>query len=95
MSFALSKTFTPPAGWDRFQRSEELEARLWAALPQEGWHYLNFTRDSSVWESRQDGSSVSVEFQEGRICGVSVNEGVAMETFHAIAEVFGLRPEGS
>ncbi len=50
----------PPAGWAKFTDSKALTDWLWATCS--GWHYLNPTSLTSIWENRDDASHVYVEF---------------------------------
>jgi len=44
-----SKSLNPAQGWDAFARTEDVEELVWEVLA--GWHYMNPTAKTSVWES--------------------------------------------
>jgi hypothetical protein len=43
-----SVALVPAAGWDKFSRSADVEELAWEVLA--GWHYMNPTSTTSIWE---------------------------------------------
>jgi len=84
--------FAPFGGWNTFQDSVGLTAALWERFPESDWHYLNLTTGSSAWESRQDGSTVRVQYNDKRIVGFEVGAGVSRDSIAALATKFQLVP---
>ena len=52
---------TPAQGWDSFTRSEDVEELVWEVLA--GWHYMNPTAKTSVWES-DSGATFYLSFDD-------------------------------
>ncbi len=46
-----SEAWEPEGGWERFSRADDVEELAWEVLA--GWHYINPTASTSVWESPQ------------------------------------------
>ncbi len=49
MSTTRQVALTPAGGWDTFNDTEEVTELAWEVLA--GWHYMNPTAKTSVWES--------------------------------------------
>lgn len=58
-----SLALTPPTGWDAFTRSADVEELVWEVLA--GWHYMNPTATTSIWES-ETGATFYLAFDEDR-----------------------------
>ena|SRR5450830_1053237 len=87
--------FEPPSGWAAFTESMLLTASLWERLPATDWHYLNFALESSIWESRQDGSTVRVHYGGDRLVELAVTVGIASNLVGTLASRFQLAPVSS
>ena len=44
-----SESWEPTGGWSSFTRGEDVEEIAWEVLA--GWHYMNPTSTTSIWES--------------------------------------------
>jgi hypothetical protein len=84
--------FVPVGGWQSFAGSEALTDALWNGLPADKWDYLNFVSSSSIWESRQDGSMVSVDYEGDRIVHFAAKGGMAGDFVGPLTAEFGLVP---
>jgi len=84
--------FASSGGWLSFQESAALTAALWERFPESDWHYLNLTAGSSIWESRQDGSTVRVHYDDECIVEFEVAAGVARDSITALTVKFQLIP---
>jgi hypothetical protein len=82
--------YLPIAGWQTFSKSVALTEALWQHLDPSNWHYQNFTSDTSIWESKEDGSVLYVAYLHSAIVDVYAEEGDAEQTFDPIALEFGL-----
>ena len=47
-----SVTLAPAGGWEAFTRSAEVDELAWEILA--GWHYMNPTSSTSIWESETE-----------------------------------------
>lgn len=56
-----SQAWAPRGGWDAFSRGDDLEELAWEVLA--GWHFMNPTARTSVWES-PEGATVSLAFDD-------------------------------
>ena len=83
----------PAAGWARFTQHAALLDAIWAGLSEDGdWHYMNPTRELSIWEAR-DGSALLMAFADveaSTLCELSVQAGAACDYLRPIARQFGL-----
>jgi hypothetical protein len=92
----LSESWEPPSGWDAFTRGEDVEELAWEVLA--GWHYINPTATTSVWES-PSGATAYLAFDAGRqlievVLGRVADEDFELEDFAARLKRLGLRPSG-
>ncbi|MEM6291052.1 MAG: hypothetical protein AAGA54_07295 [Myxococcota bacterium] len=90
-----SQPWSPPAGWDTYTRSDDVEELAWEVLA--GWHYLNPTASTSVWES-PEGSTVYIAFDDARaiievMIGRATEEDPDLEDFTARLRALGLSLE--
>jgi hypothetical protein len=83
-------TFAPINGWENFDESAGLTAALWQGLPDEDWQYMGLTSGCSVWESRQDGNTLSVFHKGERIVEFQAQAGAAGVRAGLLATEFGL-----
>ncbi len=60
-----SVTLAPAGGWDAFTRSPEVEELVWELLA--GWHYMNPTSKTSVWESDTEATFYLAFGDDGRL----------------------------
>jgi hypothetical protein len=84
--------YVPAGGWAAFARSAALTDALWDRLPAADWWYLNLVSDSSMWESRRDGSVVSAQYDGERLVHLAAGAGAAVEVAGPLAAEFGLVP---
>lgn len=85
----------PEGGWRSFERSEALLDAVWSGLSEDGgkWHCMNLAAGSSIWESCEDGSALSMWYDVadgGRLLELKVSQGVAWAYLLPIALTFGL-----
>jgi len=94
MSAPAWRDWTPAQGWDAFAAHAALSDALWAGLGEGegGWHYLNPTRELSIWEHEADGSALLIEYRDERIVRLQCGGGGAQAYLAPIAAAFGLRP---
>lgn len=89
-----SEAWEPEGGWDRFARADDVEELAWEVLA--GWHYINPTATTSVWESPQ-GATVYLAFDHAHalievVIGRGAEEEPDLEDFAGRLRRFGLRP---
>jgi hypothetical protein len=94
MSMNACQHFEPLGGWAAFTESEALTEMLWTRLPKDDWHYMNFTSNSSVWESRRDASTVGVCYEGERLVEFVVETGAASDAVGQIISQFQVVPIG-
>jgi hypothetical protein len=80
--------FAPACGWDQFDGSRALTAAFQDLFSPASWHYSNFTADSSVWESRLDGSLVRVHYSGERVVEFAAQTGIGSETIRSLVTRF-------
>lgn len=93
-----SQVWSPSKGWDAFTHGEDLEELAWEALA--GWHYMNPTAQTSVWES-PEGATVYLAFDDSHavielvIGHVGDDHELELTQFQdRLRRDFGLRPAG-
>ncbi|BAV97515.1 hypothetical protein [Lysobacter enzymogenes] len=94
MSAPAWRDWAPAQGWDAFAAHRALSDALWAGLGEGegGWHYLNPTRELSIWECEADGSALLIEYRDDeRIARLQCDGGRAQAYLAPIAAAFGLR----
>ena len=71
----------PSTSWADFAEADELSQLIWDGLSEaEGeWHYMNFTTDTSIWESTRDGSSIIMFYQDDRLQELLATPGLAYD----------------
>lgn len=89
-----SEAWEPEGGWGRFSRADDVEELAWEVLA--GWHYINPTASTSVWESPQ-GATVYLAFDDARALievaiGRGADEDADLDDFAARLRRYGLRP---
>ncbi len=89
-SMNITFKYCPTGGWHTFSESAALTEALWERLDLSGWHYMNFTSDSSIWESKKDGSVLIVTYLQSKIVELLAETGQSEQTFDPIAVEFGL-----
>lgn len=82
--------YFPTTGWKTFAESIALTEALWKQFDEVNWHYFNFTRDTSVWESMKDGTVLYVAYDQSMIVQVYAENGHAEWSFDPIAAMFDL-----
>ncbi|MES2040131.1 MAG: hypothetical protein V4495_20130 [Pseudomonadota bacterium] len=67
--------------WADFAEADELSQLIWDGLSEAdgAWHYMNFTADMSIWESTQDGSSITMFYHDDRLQELLVTPGQAYD----------------
>ncbi|MFZ6777027.1 hypothetical protein ACO0LD_09335 [Undibacterium sp. Ji83W] len=67
--------------WADFAEADELSQLIWDGLSEAdgAWHYMNFTSDMSIWESRHDGSAITMYYQGERLTELLVTPGLAYD----------------
>jgi hypothetical protein len=67
--------------WADFVGGDELTRLIWDGLSEADgtWHYMNFTSDMSIWESRHDGSAITMYYQDERLRELRVTPGLAYD----------------
>ena len=85
----------PEGGWHSFERSGELSDAVWSGLSEDGgkWRYMNLAAGSSIWESCEDGSALSMWYDVAdgeRMLELKVSQGRASTFLLPIALTFGL-----
>lgn len=86
----IAYEYVPIGGWYAFSNSIALTEALLKHLDRSNWHYLNFTSDTSIWESREDASFLYVAYLQSKIVEAVAEKGHAEQTFDPIAIEFGL-----
>ncbi|MGH1344182.1 MAG: hypothetical protein ACRBN8_21665 [Nannocystales bacterium] len=91
-----SEAWEPEGGWDRFSRADDVEELAWEVLA--GWHYINPTATTSVWES-PDGATVYLAFDDSHalielVIGHGPEEDADLQDFTVRLRKLGLRPSG-
>ena len=84
--------FQPINGWADFNEHQALTDALWECLTTDDWHYLNFTAQSSAWESRKDGTMIRVHYATDRFTEFAVQAGIAGDSIHSLITQFRLAP---
>ncbi|MBV1858605.1 MAG: hypothetical protein KUG77_09360 [Nannocystaceae bacterium] len=89
-----SEAWEPEGGWERFSRADDVEELAWEVLA--GWHFINPTASTSVWESPQ-GATVYLAFDHAHalievMVGRSAEEEPDLEEFATRLAKYGLRP---
>lgn len=89
-----SESWEPPGGWDAFRRGEDVEELAWEVLA--GWHYMNPTAETSVWES-PTGATAYLAFDPSHrlievVLGHGAEEDLELDDFAARLKRLGLRP---
>ncbi len=89
-----SEAWEPEGGWDGFSRADDVEELAWEVLA--GWHYINPTANTSVWES-PDGATVYLAFDDARalievVIGHGREEDPDVGDFVRRLRRYGLRP---
>lgn len=89
-----SEAWEPVGGWERFSHADDVEELAWEVLA--GWHYINPTATTSVWES-PEGATVYLAFDEGRalievVLGRVAEEDPELDDFAHRLRRYGLRP---
>ena len=87
---SITFKYCPTGGWHTFSESAALTEALWEHLDQSSWHYMNFTSDSSIWESKVDGSALIVIYEQSKIVEVLAESGQSEQSLDPIAVEFGL-----
>lgn len=92
-----SQSWEPPAGWDTFGRAEDVEELAWEVLA--GWHYMNPTATTSIWESPA-GATVYLAFDDMRalievVIGHGHEEEFDLGEFVRRLGALGVRPKAS
>jgi hypothetical protein len=83
--------YSSTTGWHEFTGSSALTEALWEHLDLLSWHYMNFTSDTSIWESKEDGSVLFVAYDQLMVVELSAEKGNAEQAFDPIAALFGLK----
>lgn len=86
-----SQAWEPPGGWDGYARGEDVEELAWEVLA--GWHYINPTSTTSVWES-PSGATVYLAFDQDHVLIEVVLGAVEEEDFELEDFARRLRPLG-
>lgn len=89
-----SQTWEPTGGWASFSRGDDVEELAWEVLA--GWHYMNPTSTTSVWES-PSGATAYLAFDAGHalievVLGHGPQEDPELADFGAGLRRLGLRP---
>lgn len=89
-----SEAWEPPGGWDSYTRGDDVEELAWEVLA--GWHYINPTATTSVWES-PSGATVYLAFDHAHalievVLGYGGDEDFDLADFSARLSKLGLRP---
>jgi len=89
-----SEAWEPEGGWDGFPRADDVEELAWEVLA--GWHYINPTASTSVWESPQ-GATVYLAFDHAHalievVIGHGGEEDPDLDEFAQRLRRYGLRP---
>jgi len=89
--------FEPECGWRAFDKHQELSDAIWEGLTHEPWLYMNFTFESSIWESRTDGSTIVLWYEHGteRVEELKISGGLASTYMEPIVKKFVLVPRPS
>ncbi len=92
-----SETWEPPRGWESFRRGDDVEELAWEVLA--GWHYMNPTSTTSIWES-PSGATVYLAFDDARalfelVIGHGGEEDFELTDFVTRLGALGLRPKPS
>ena len=89
-----SESWEPPGGWDAFSRGDDVEELAWEVFA--GWHYINPTAQTSVWES-PSGATAYLAFDADHalievVLGRAAEEDFELADFAKQLRGFGLRP---
>jgi|GEM_PF-1433695 len=82
----------PSTSWADFAEADELSQLIWDGLSEAdgAWHYMNFTTDTSIWESTLDGSTVTMLYQDDHLQELLVTPGIAYDYLLAFIQRFRL-----
>ena len=89
-----SESWEPVGEWSSFTRGEDVEELAWEVLA--GWHYMNPTANTSIWES-PTGATAYLAFDVEHalievVLGHGAHEDPELADFSARLRRLGLRP---
>ncbi|MFZ6871875.1 hypothetical protein ACO0LF_07420 [Undibacterium sp. Di27W] len=81
-----------PISWADFNEADRLSQLIWDGLSETdgAWHYMNFSKDMSIWESSLDGSSITMIYQDEHLTQLLVTPGIAYDYLLPLIQKFQL-----
>ncbi|MBW8809772.1 MAG: hypothetical protein JF591_13250 [Lysobacter sp.] len=76
--------WTPAKPWAEFDAHRALSDAIWDSVSEPEWHYLNPAGGLSIWEAREDGSAIVIEYRDDRIVALQTSGGIAQRHFLAL-----------